>query len=257
MPILPPIAPGPPVDEVDTILNFARLIANDCGISLSGNLLADSQPYTFPMLNLAYRKLQDRLGNNAVEDFPQEIIFTAIPAQYLGGLQDPSIMANLGFQGYNDGGSIYTNFVLPQDLQVPLRLWERVTGTNQVFLPMRLAIDGIEDRPKSGMMHTWEWRDSAIWFPGANQTLDIRLRYRRFLQDLPDSGTAPVPLIRCAVALAYLVVEIFAASRGSTILPVFQQEKEDAIKQLINITTRKKQRVNYRRIPYSRRGSHW
>src|SRR5579859_4021730 len=110
MPILPPINNNTPVDEVDTILNFARLIANDCGISLAGNLLSDSQPYTFPMLNLAYRKLQDRLGNNAVEDFPQEVIFTALPAQYPAGLQDPSKLANLGWQGYNDGGSIYTQF---------------------------------------------------------------------------------------------------------------------------------------------------
>ena len=251
-----PIPPNslPPYDDVETILNFARVIANDCGISLIGNLLSDSQPYTFTMLVMAWRKLQAKLGNNAIEEFPQEFIITALPAQQAPAVQDPAIQAYLNYAGYDDGNTMNTNFRLPTDCEIPLRLWERVTGQMGDMIPMQPSIDGLPTRPKYGLLRDWEWRNDAIFFLGASQSLDLRIRYKRILNDPPNLTTAPIPLIRCAVALAYLVVEIFAASRGSTILPVFQSEKEEAIKQIINTTTRKKQRTNFRRIPYSRRG---
>jgi hypothetical protein len=253
MPIPPPTTP--PYDEIDTILNFARVIANDCGLSLAGNLLADTQPYTFTMLQLAFRKLQGRLSNQSIESFPQEIIFTGIPAQEASALLDPSIQASLGYDGYNDGVGVFTDWALPQDMEIPLRLWQRVSGQNGQFLSVLPATDGIETLPKGGLLNTWEWRGDAIWFPGASQSLDLRVRYKRIMQDPYPDATTQVPIIRCAVALAYLTVEIFAAGRGSTMLPAFNLEKEDAIKQIVNTTTRKNQRRNVRRIPYSRRGT--
>lgn len=253
MPILPPIT-STPYDEIETILNFARVIANDAGLSLTGNLLSDSQPYTLTMLNLAWRKLQNKLTNNDIEEFPQEIIITGLPLQEAAAFVDPAIQAFLGFTGYNTGLSVYTNFFLPSDIEIPLRLWERVSGTYQEFMPMRAATDGLGVGPKSGLLRIWEWRGQSIYFLGANQVLDLRIRYKRILPDVAYPNTNQIPLIKCAVALAYLVVEIFAASRGSTILPTFTKEKDDAIEQMINSTVRKKQRSSFRRIPYSRRG---
>lgn len=260
MPLPPP--PGlAPYDEVDTILNFARVIANDCGLSLAGNLLSDLQPGTFTMLTLAFRKLCNRLSNASIESFPEELIIVGLPVQNAPSLLDPAIQAYLGYQGYWDGNNLYPGYVLPQDMEIPLRIWQRVTGQNSQFIPVLPSIDGITALPKGGLLNCWEWRGDAIWFPGASQSLDLRIRYKRILQDPypgppgnPTNGTTVVPLIRCAVALAYLTVEIFAAGRGSTMLPAFNLEKEDAIKQIINSTTRKNQRKNYRRIPYSRRG---
>jgi hypothetical protein len=253
MPVIPPTS-VPPYDDIETILNFARVIANDCGISLAGNLLSDAQPYTMTMLVMSWRKLQARLANNSIEEFPQEIIITSIPAQLPPALQDPAIQSSLSYGGYNDGNSIYNNFLLPSDLEIPIRLWERVTGQNGDFIPMQPAIDGLPTRPKYGLLRDWEWRDDAIYFLGSSQSIDLRIRYKRILSDPILPTTEVIPLIRCAIALAYLIVEIFASSRGSTVLPVFQAEKEEAIKQIINTTTRKKQRTNFRRIPYSRRG---
>lgn len=245
-----------PYDEIETILNFARVIANDCAISLEGNLLSDSQPYTFTMLNLAWRKLQSRLSNNSIEAFPQEAIIIGLPAQTGTGLVNPAIKSFLNYQSYNNGSFDFPNFYLPQDMEIPIRLWERVTGHNSDFIPMRPAIDGLPSTVKTGFFKQWEWRDDCIFFPGASQQLDLRIRYKKIMPDFnQDQGVEqPIPLIRCAVALAYLTVEIFAGGRGSTILPVFQTEKEDAIKQIVNSTTRVKQRKNFRRIPYSRRG---
>jgi hypothetical protein len=128
---------------------------------------------------------------------------------------------------------------------------------NAQFNSIRMVPEALPDVPKTSILTCWEWRGDKIWFGGANQVLDLRIRYKRIIEDPYGAATTVIPIIRCAVPLAYLVVEIFAASRGSIVLPVFQQEGEDAIKQLINQTTRKNQRVNYRRIPYSRRSRMW
>lgn len=252
MPILPPPSNTTPYDEVETVLYFARVIANDAGISIAGNLLSDAQPYIMPMLNLAWRKLQDRLSNNNIESFPEEVILTKLPAQAQTAFADPGIQAYINYTQYFDGVSGNLNFFLPQDCVLPVRLWERVSGQDAQFIPMTQARDGLPAITKSPYLRVWEQRGDAIWFQGANQNLDLRIRYKKFLPDIAGT-TNVIPLLRCAVAIAYLVVEIHAAGRGSVVLPVFNQERDEAIKQLINQTTRKHQRVNYRRQPYSRR----
>lgn len=258
MPILPPFGSGAPYDPTDTVLNFARIIANDCALSLAGNLLADTQPYVYPMLNLAWRKLQDRLGNNAVEEFPQEIIISPITPVDSSVANDPGSQVVLNFQSYFDGFNYNASIYLPVDLLVPYKMWERMTGVNQAFIPMIPCSSGLPSVAKTTLNRLWEWRGDAIYMPGAMQTNDLKLRYKRFLPDIAQTdGTNPIPIIRCAVALAYLVIDIFATGRGSTMLQKFQTEKEDAIKQVINTTSRKKQRENFRRRPYSQRGRRW
>lgn len=256
MPIPPPIN-QPPYDAIETILYFARIIANDAGVSIAGNLLSDSQPYVLPMLNLAWRKLQDKLSNNGIEEFPAEGIIYGLPAQTASAFADPAVQAYLGYSTYFDGVGNNPSFFLPQDMKIPVRLWERVTGHNAQFMPMVQAKDGLTSMTKSSYLRMWEWRDDAIWFQGANQALDIRIRYKKILTDVAYPNTNVIPLIRCAVALAYLVVEIFATGRGSVMIPSFMKEKDEAIAQIVNETTRKKQRTNFRRQPYSRRGRWW
>jgi hypothetical protein len=259
MPIPAPIFKTPPYDDMDIILNFARVIANDCGLSLSGNLLSDDQPYTFTMLQLAFRKLCNRLANQSIESFPEEILCLELPSQNPDSFLDPAVQCYLGYNGYWDGASLYPYVYLPQDMEIPIKVWQRVSDQKAQFYLVTPAQDGIPTTPKGGLLQCWEWRGDAIWFPGSSQKLDLRIRYKRILPDpTPDmvinNMNPAIPILRCAVALAYMVVEIFAAGRGSTILPAFSDEKEDAIKQIVNTTTRKNQRKNYRRIPYSRRG---
>jgi hypothetical protein len=253
MPYLPPVTVDY-YDPVELVLQFARVIANDCAISLAGNLLSDDQPATMPMLNLAWRKLQDRLRNNAVEKFPTEVIIPAIPVINPAVQTDPAIQVWISSSGYWDGATLWPNITLPPNFQIPVKVWERASGQEAQFIPMFPASSGMPSTPKSSYSRLWEWRDDALYFIGALQVNDLRIRYKQYIPDLPNTA-APVTIIRAAVALAYLVVEIFAEGRGSTVTQVFSAEKEDAIKQLINTTTQKKQRENFRRIPYSRRGN--
>lgn len=256
MPIIPPTSFD--YDPLETILNFARVIANDAQVSLAGDLLADSQPYTFTLANLAWRKLQDRLGNNGIEEFPQEVQILNIPPVNQSVQTDPGVQVYIGGDGYWDGADLKTNIILPSDMEIPLKLWERSSSNppGNSYIPMTPASGGLPTWPKTSLNLTWEWRDDAIYMPGSLATEDLRIRYKRVLSDFPNDSATPVPILRCAVALAYLMVETFAQGRGG-VPDSFTSEKELAIKQLINSTTRKRQGSNYRRIPYSRRGSNF
>ena len=251
MPILPPITD--PKDPTETVLQFARVIANDATISLAGNLLSDSQPYVPTLLQLAWRKLQDRLGNNAIEDFPSETILLGVTAMPAGPVSDPGTQVYVGFDGYYDGFAVNPAPTLPLDLETPLKLWERASGINAQFIEMNQINTGLPSRSKSTMLREWEYRQQKIFMVGATQDNEIRLRYRKRYDDPEIDGV--IPIIDCAVALAYNVVDIFALSRGSTVSAQFTMEREEATKQLVNRSTRKKQRSNFRRQPYSRRGS--
>lgn len=251
MPTIPPVTIDY-YDPVELVLNFARTVANDCALSLAGNLLSDSQPGTLPTLNLAWRKLQDRLTNNAVERFPTEIVIPSVPPINPAVQSDPAIQVFINSSGYWDGAQLWPNLTLPPNFQIPLKMFERPSGQSAEFIPMWPASNGIPSTPKSTYSRVWEWRNDSLFMPGALQVNDLKVRFQMYLDDKTDPSEK-VPIIRCAVALAYLVVEIFAEGRGSTITPVFQAEKEDAIKQIINLTTRKKQHENFRRQPYSRR----
>lgn len=250
MPVLPP---GAPYDTTETVLNFARVIANDCALSIAGNVLSDSQPYVYPMLNLAWRKLQDKLGNNAIESFPQEAILLNVAAMPGTALLDLSTQAMIDFDGYFDGLNSNPTPILPQDLDIPIKLWERPSNQPGLQFTEMISISPLPSRQKLGNLLNWEWRDDALYFIGASQSVDIRLRYKKFMDDMGIDPSSTIPLIRCAVALAYLVVEIFAESRGSVVSAKFTAQKDESIKQLINNTTRKKQHSGFRRQSYSRR----
>lgn len=243
-------------DAVDDVLTLARVIINDLQLNVDGNLLADTQPWTFPMLKLAWRELCLILGNNNVESFPMEVQLLNVVPVATEVINDPSIQVYINSEGYFDGVNSWPFPTLPADIQIPLKMWERPTGQQTLsFSPMLPANAGLPTWQRTPILRVWEWRDDDLYFCGATQANDLRLRYKRRLPDPYPSGTAPILLINCAHTLAYIVAEIFADSRGGEVSEKFAMKKADSIKQMINNTTRKKQYQNFRRQPYSRRGS--
>jgi hypothetical protein len=252
MPVLPPPATALPLDSVDTVLNFARARLNDSILTVAGNLLADSQPYTFTLLNAAFRHLQEDLANAGCPAFTNEAVLFNLPVV---ALQDPASQVWMSCQWYFDGSSYYTSPVLPFDCIMPLRVWERPSNTQQQFSQMDPSNDGLADPRKTSYLGTWEWRQNAIYMPGANQLRDIRVRYASYLADIASSGTALVPLIRCADALANYVAAEFAFSRGSpdavAVGNSFLTAGQMSMKRMINRDARREQRGNHRRPGYS------
>ena len=255
MPVLPPPAPLLPLDSVDTVLNFARARLNDSILTIAGNLLADSQPYTFTLLNAAFRHLQEDLANAGCPAFTNEAVLVGLP---IVANRDPATQVFISCQYFFDGSSYYStpiSPVLPFDCILPLRVWERQTGTQNQFTQMNPTNDGLPDGPKTNYLSVWEWRQNAIYMPGALISRDLKVRYASYLADIASSGSALVPIIRCADSLANYVAAEFAFSRGSPDAVAagnsFLAAGQMSMKRIINRDARREQRGNHRRPGYS------
>jgi hypothetical protein len=260
MPIIPPPTPTVPFDTADTILNLARARLNDTILSAAGNLLADTQNYTFTLLNGAWRHLQEDLANAGTCALIQEVVLQGFPVV---GSTDPSSQAFLNQQYYFDGQNYWIPpdvGLLPQDLILPLRIWERQTQTNQIFTQVSPTNDGLPDLVKTNRNRVYEWRNNSIYMPGANIVVDFRIRYASYLPDIAANGTAQVPILRCSDALAHYVCAEFAYSRGSPeavgVGNSFMGMGQAAMKRMLNREARQQQRGNHRKIGYSK-GRHW
>lgn len=245
-----------PFDTAAYVCNAARVIVNDAGISLAGNLLADTQPYTVTLLNMAYRTLQEDLTDAGVETMAKETTIVGITAS--GAPTDPGIYAQLSYTGYNNGTANSATPTLPTDMVGPLRLQERTTGSTQQFIPMFPVNDGLPSRGKQSRLVEWDWRGDSIWLVGATQSNDIRIRYNQFLPELILAGVgspSAVLILRSDRALAYKIAQIFAEGRGSELAGSFEASYEKFLAKITSRTARRKQRGQHRRIPYGA-GSH-
>ena len=228
MPVPPP-TPSVPFDLVDSAMNAARTRINDCPLGLSGNLLADSQPYSQQFYNQAWRAFQRDLAEYGDPALTVEFISPSLPK--VANI-DPYTETYLGQAGYFDGESFwyppYVN-LLPQDLICPLHVRERLGGTTQLFSDVIPCDNGLPGGPKTTFRRYWEWRSAgpgngnAIFMPGATVPRDIWVRYAGFLPDAVDNHPIsltpwyqqPLPVLRCYDVLGYYIAAEFAFSRGS------------------------------------------
>lgn len=257
MPIIPPILTAP-YDSLESIVNLARVRVNDAIASLSGDILTDTQPFTLEMVNAAWRTLQEFLANLGYTRSKQEILLTAIPAVTSA---DPGSQVAMSWSSYYNGSGYDippTAPILPQDLILPLRLWERQTSLTGTFVPMTQALDGLPDHPKLPWNHFWEWREDAIYMPGATIPMDIRLRYAAYLPDFIAAATIvfasqPVPIMRCKNAFSYYIAAEATAPRADADAAAFTQQGDQAARLIFNREVAQKQRTTATRRPYGRR----
>ena len=107
------VAPSQPFDTAEQILNVARSISADAATSngLSGDILADSQPYVYPILAKCYRDLQDELISKSVETFSRYgEIYNITPTQ----AANPRVNVTLTYYGYWNGQTLVPNVKLPR-----------------------------------------------------------------------------------------------------------------------------------------------
>lgn len=256
MPLPPPLTP--PYDIVDSVLNVTRVRVNDAIAELSGDILTDAQPFTQTMTNIAWRKLQEFLANLGYTRCKQEVILSAIPVVTS---TDPGSQVSLSWAGYYNGsGYNVPPFApaLPQDMILPLRLWERWTSTTGYFIPMTQALDGLPDGPKLPWNGCWEWREDAIYMPGSTQIEDVRMRYAAYMPDFITAGQTqwhqqPVPIMRCMDALSYYIAAEAAAPRADLDAGTFTTMAEQSARLIFNREVQQKQRTTATRRPYGNR----
>jgi hypothetical protein len=258
--------------SLEGIMQLVRGLVNDSlagatGTPGEGQIFTDNpqiSPFTQPFLNSAIRELYRELRNVGSPTLIKDnyIVLNVPPMQSptLGVSQpDPTVQVFWGFNGYFDGTELWANFALPNDMLFPVRMWERASGTMDIFSPMRQPDFGLPSCMQSTSLALWEWRSDAIWSVGCIGMRDIRWRYyaafpQYFSADL-DFTTTFVPIMDSLDAIAYKTAVKYATSLGSPGLEELRLDAKDAMFQLKNEITRRAQSVNYERPPYTHYGS--
>ena len=202
-----------------------------------------------PQMNAGYRKVQRALANMGSDIFTQDdtlLVVAAVPIN----LQDPSYQTSI-----TDATAPPNQ--LPTNLLVPIKLWERVNGSADDFVEMVDLTDhgGLPSQPQGPALEYWEWRADGLYFIGATQDTQIRLRFKGSLPDLSDA-TSPVLIRGSQEAIAYFTAAAAGTSRGAAFAKAWDDAGVDALEDLISRETRQKQNTPHRRRPYSWRAGY-
>lgn len=244
--VIVPTTPLAPYDTVGYVLNLARVYLNDATNGISGDLLASDQPYAAVLLNSAFRKLQDRLMNAGVEVLVRDAIIPSVP---VAATDDPSVETFLNWNGYWDGAALIDHPTLPFDMVIPLKVWERHAGTAEFFIPVDPR-EGVPETQQVDRFRFYEWKGDRICFRGATQVNDLKIRYLAYFAELDIADATPIPILRSARAIAYLMSSEFTRARGGSTADNFHALAEEEINTMTLRTTRRKQELSYRRRRY-------
>ena len=159
-----------------------------------------------PYANSAYRKLQRALGNAGGGGFIQDDVLLVVTAVTE---TDTSLQVSI-----TDATAPPNQ--LPTDLLVPVKIWERPNCSTDDFLEMvdLTQHGGLPSREQDTTLSVWEWRADGIYFLGATQDTQIRLRYSKAYPDFTDA-TSPVLVRNSQEAIAYATAALAGWARGS------------------------------------------
>jgi hypothetical protein len=220
------------------ITALVRSLLNDA----AGNLFTDA--VLLPYVNSGYRKVQRALANVQSGTFLSDNVLlvvaavTQVDASAQVSITDATAPPNQ----------------LPPDLLVPEKLWERANGSSDDFMEMTdlTGHDGLPSEPQSQMLRYWEWRADGLYFLGATQDTQIRLRYQKSFPDLTDA-TSPVLVRQAQEAIAYCAAAMAGAARGSPLAENYASAGTDALEDLISRAVQRDQQTGRRRRPFSSR----
>ncbi len=234
MPIIPSSAYG----TVVQVTNLVRALLND----RQGATFSD--PFLLPLVQSAFRKVYRALENVGSESMIADNVQLVVPA--VAGI-DPGLQVSI-----TDATAPPNQ--LPVDLIVPAKIWERPNLSTQSFVEMFDMSDasGMPSVPQGQTLTYWEWRGDGLYFVGALQDTQIRLRYIKALPDV-TSASSNVLLRNVIDAVAHITAAMAGLSRGSEFVKMMEELAEDALFDLKAISVRRDQRRARRRRPFGRR----
>jgi hypothetical protein len=250
-----PVVATSPYPTAEEVLQATRVKINDAAISIDGDILADTQPFVFPMLEERYEYFQDRLIQAGVNTYSKYGTINAVPVI---AVADPATQIQIDYVGCFDGLHNTDQPVIPVDLLEPLEFWERqnVAGENtNPWREMKQASDSISTRAQTSTFGIWDWEDDTLFLPGATQVNDLKLKYLAYAPQItgPDSVLL---MARCKPAMASLMAEAVCKARGGLeSAAAFKTDAEAAIQAIIARTAEKEQYASFVRRPFrTRRG---
>jgi hypothetical protein len=220
------------------ITALVRSLLNDA----AGNLFTDA--VLLPYVNSGYRKAQRALANIQSGSFLTDNVLLVVAAV---AEVDSSVQVSI-----TDATAPPNQ--LPPDLLVPVKLWERANLSSDDFMEMTDLTDhdGLPSEPQGQTLRYWEWRADGLYFLGATQDTQIRLRYQKSYPDLTDA-TSPVLIRNAQEALAYAAAAMAGAARGAPQAERWDAAAADALEDLIVCATQREQQTGRRRRPFSSR----
>lgn len=260
---IPPPAVLAPYDTVDSCLNLVRSKMLDTIGSLAGDILTDAQPFMQEYTNAGWRELQYFVATLGYSRLKVPFIGKNYPVV---DSTDPSTWTSLSWtQFVNASGAVFappTVDVLPQNMILPLRVSERVTGNQSKFFPMAMNKDQLSEPRKGPYNGCWLWENDTLYMPGSIYPMDLRMELAIYLPDFLTTGIAPnqvfwyqqpVPMMRSKTALAYYICDEVVQARED-LSGSFTAKAQQAARQIYNIEVSQKQRVPTQRRPHSGRG---
>ena len=224
------------------VLSLVRSLLDDAAVS-TGDVFTDA--VLIPFVNSAYHQVQFEMANHGIETFIKDNVMLTVPA--VTGV-DPSAQVVLN-DTQNQMTTVSPTPQIPTDLLVPVRIWERQTGSSEPFLPMVQQKDGLPSESQQERLRYWEWRTDGIVFLGATQSNDIRLRYESVLPDVVQ-GSDTIQLRGAQDAIAFFAAALAAQSRGSPQAQTFVAAGTEALRKILVRGTRRQQHSMHRRRPY-------
>ncbi len=220
------------------ITALIRSLLNDA----AGNLFTDA--VLLPYVNSGYRKVQRALANIQSGSFLTDNVLLIVPAVTQ---VDASAQVSI-----TDATAPPNQ--LPPDLLTPTKLWERANGSSDDFTEMidLTDHDGLPSEPQGRTLRYWEWRADGLYFLGATQDTQIRLRYQKLYPDLTDA-TSPVLIRQAQEAIDYCGAAMAGAARGAPQAERWDAAGIDAIEDLVARATQREQQTGRRRRPFSSR----
>jgi hypothetical protein len=254
-----PVLAGSAYNTAEDVLNRLRVFLNDSEIA-GGDVVTDTAPFSFQLLNGAFESVAYSLSVVGDETFTKEAWMLALPVMPTIDPEARLVIDDTGtsiIYPSGVGNTFAATPQLPLDLIVPFALWERQAGTSTFTgPPMKQANDGLLNMQQQQSLIDWEWKSDGLYFRGATQSEDVKIKYLKRLAQLAAT-TDPVPIRGVVNAAAYEAAKIFCASRGGAILPQFKAEAEAEVFKLKQMIVSRKQRKQVRRQPYSGRGGRY
>lgn len=252
------------VTSFPTVQTIANLVRSDVRDDMAGatntvgegQILVDDMTISVTLANLfnsAVREVRRKLNiiGSPTLIADNYIIRNIPPMNGPMGFQvaDPSVQVYIAFNGYFDGTIWHANLGLPQGLGRVMRLWERMTGSNDIFQDMGQPANGMEGVYQTCGWGRWEWRQDMIALPGSLDYRDLRIRYEMILNSYfvqhADPSTTYLPIMDCEEAVARTIERLYAARQGGSIWEMRKAESDSAIDDLLNKQTHGKQGQEY------------
>jgi hypothetical protein len=239
----------------EDVLIRIRTILNDSEV-VGGDIITDTAPFSFDLVNAGFERVQTELASVGFEVLTAYTWLIGLPTVPTIDPEARLVVDDTGTNIiYPNGvGNVFANTPqLPTNLVLPLRLWERQSGTTQALgKPMKQPNGGLNSYSQQTYLKEWEWKSDGLYFRGATQIQDVKILHEKTLPKLA-APTDPVPIRGVVNAAAYEAAKIFADSRGAAIAPEAKLAAGVEIFSIQQGLARRNQHKQVRRRPFSGR----